>query len=456
MKRTPRKKESKMSQSSRAQKPLFLEFAGSKKKILDHVSDSTFSPQFKQQLFTFLHLVSSGDLTVMDVDGAQMSETCSYQLQNVFRWWACPEKVTGTSRLFLSQNQSYHTPEAEAESLPIFEKHFPNGMDIKSVFQLAGNEDFQAYYTSYLRARRDAFAAQQEYLDAFLPAKIDPETLQRSTPYDYLLYVWRFGVNLGTLEDMTRPVTELLIDSTVSFRQVASQLQKNLRSGAERVSFRNGDDVLNYSLVFFTNFSTLGFDQDMQDKPNKRAAQYSARQICPFTTQQNNTMTNLLLGSIDHKPESKSAEYAQNTALTRAFLSAEGGAASHSTRVQLAESFNDQFFRTCQSHIENIPNTFEFYKDGAIFAGVYPHDCWITIPTLLFHQLQSNNLAANFELPKETDLELNAIENVSPFFNFLYFWTYPCLVSFFLDLFRVWIFGRKLVAQGCQEAAAQH
>lgn len=441
-----------MSQSSRAQKPLYLEFAGSKKKLLDHVSDSTFSPQFRQQLFTFLHLVSSGDLAILDTDGGQMTDTCSYQLQNVFRWWACPENLSGSPR-FLSQNQSYHTPAAEAESAAMFENHFPNGVDGPAVFKLAGNEEFQMYYTSFLRARRDAFLARQDFLDAFLPAKIDPELLQYNTPYDYILHVWRFSVNFGSLQDMTRPLTELLIDSTGSFKQVALQLQKNLCTGTERLSFRNGDDVLNYSLVFFTNFTTLGFDQEMQDKPNKKAPSYSARQICPFTTQQNNTMTNLLLGSIENKPNTKGgAEYTPNTALTRAFVSTEGNA-SHSTRVQLEECFNEQFFRTCQSHAVNIPNTMEFYKDGTIYAGVYPYDCWITIPTLLFNQLQNNNLATNFDLPKE--LELNSIENV----GFCIFCKFEKIVfknNMYIDFSHFRIPGREFVAQRCKETSAQH
>lgn len=414
-----------MSQQEK-QRPLFMEYPGQRALLMAHVPDSTFSPKFKNQVILFLHLMCKGDLRIdtengADQDGAPARpiDMCSYFLQNVLRWWAQPTnpKPAEEPYRFCSENATFHTSEAEAEAAEFLGKLLPNGAaaDVKTAFALAGNEEFQARYVHFFLAQCNALAAKKAYLDEFLPAKIDPDVFQTQTHFlEYLLNSWRMRVDVGAMaSDMTRQLNEVAIDTTVSFKQIAMQLQKNISIDSGRAAIRNGEEIVSYTLVYFFNFKSVGFDQPMPTK-NTKNTQYTSCDICPFTTQQNNTLSNIMMGSITYRPENKT-ESPHHTALTRVYLldNPNNPPKAHSARLELDSNFKTSFFDACNSHTVSSEIPVDIFKDGTIYMTVYPSDCMVTLPSLLFRRLQSADLNYKFSMPNTEDLELNSIDKVA-------------------------------------------
>lgn len=414
-----------MSQSSRSvSRPLYINLGGHKIKLLSNLANNSFTPKLKIQVNTFLHMLSSGDVVLDDrcrvnnedesEDLATGLEALQYRLQNVFRWWAVPSQPPNEPPRFRTENQLYHVAQVETDIRALFEQHFPNGVNAESVFALAGVEEFQIRYLIYLRAGLEAMIYRSEFLDRHLPKKIDTDALavcSQNTPYGYIVHVWRLCVNMGTCQDMTRQYNEVLIDAVVGFGQIAQQLQKNIKPDSGRSAIRSDDDVVDYEIVFYTHFSAIGFDEAVPDKQNPKNPGFMSRQVCPFRTQQNNTLGNMILGSIFYKHDNIGHDY--NTTLSSAYV--EGGKEppkSHTIRVEVAESVNDSFFNACSSNVNAIGKV-DIFQDKVLYVTVYPNDCYVTVPSLLFNQYAKDDMNYKFELPQTENININTVGKVT-------------------------------------------
>lgn len=390
-------------------RPLYFDF-GERHLLLPHLPETAFSPALRNQFYTFLHLVSTGDVRL---NRPSLPEICSYQLQNVLRWWQSPDP-TPTPR-FRTENQSFHSSEEEDELAPIFTTHFgEEGSTPATVFKLAGIPEFQTRYILYLRANRDAMLARQTYMDNFLPKQVSSnilDSIPSNTPFEYLVHVYRLCVTSNS-RDLTRSHNEVLIDAT-SFRQIAMQLEKNIDPEASRTTIRSAEGIQHYSIVYLMHFKSLGFDFLRSLKQTKNP-QYSTRPITPFSTQQNNTLPNLILGSISYRPENLT-ESDNFTGLSRCFEGPDNQSSkAHSTRVQLNEDFNMPFFDACNTHANHSPiGVINTYKDGVLYVTLYPNDCYVKVPPLLWYQLVENNQAYEYTMPRADEIELFALEKVS-------------------------------------------